>query len=170
MQRHAIRVEVLKGIAAAPAPFDEEVLNRLIERVVERNPVNITGYAFVVGRNWAIDTHRAAERLARQKLEETLEVERARIEAEQYESAVQEFKELRARLSLNASPMVLKQLAMVQLTVFERKHDPEAALFFPGTREARYQWKRRGLKLLWPHASENLRVALSRGAKHGRAL
>ena len=170
MDQSRIRVEILKGIAVAPAPFDEAVLDRLIEKVMGHNPVNITGYAFIVGRNWAIDTHRAAERLTRRKLEETLEAERVRIETERYESAVQEFKKLRAQLSLNASPMVLKQLAMVQLTVFERKHDPEAALIFPGTREARYQWKRRGLKLLWPHASENLRVALSRGAQHGRAL
>lgn len=170
MDRAKIRVEILKGIAIAPAPFDEAVLNRLIEKVVLHRPENLTGYAFMVGRNWAIDTHRAAERLTRRKLEETREAERARVEAERYESAVLEFKTLRAQLSLTATPLQLKQLAMVQLTVFERKRDPEAAMIFPGTREARYQWKRRGLKLLWPHASENLRTALSRGAKHGRAF
>lgn len=47
---------------------------------------------------------------------------------------------------------------MVRIVCFEHMKGDRCAEVFPGTTgNQRYQWKRRGLTLLWPHASELLR-------------
>jgi hypothetical protein len=156
----SVRLSILKGLAVAPVPFSEQVIADLERRVAEKCPDEPHAYAFVVARNWAIDSSRKAARQARLQVESALCSERERLDRERFEAAREEFYTLVGTLAFEIPETQIKYLGIVGLTVFEGCTDPECARHFPGTRDARYQWKRRGMKLVWPRASANLRAVL----------
>jgi hypothetical protein len=94
------------------------------------------------------------ERLAALKLARE-EAERERREA--FEVARAEFYELLARLVPTLPEIQVRWLGMVRLVCFEGVKPHDTAEHFPGiSRDARYQWKRRGITLLQPMASDTL--------------
>ncbi len=144
-------------------------LDRLIAKIENVAPATLTTtglrkYAAVVGRNWAATQHRMPARRARasqreeKKRQEQLEREER---ARQKEAARVEFLDLLARLAPTLTPLQLKWLGVIRLSVFEGLRDPELVDRFPGTnRDVRYQWKHRGIELLQRYASANLMSVL----------
>lgn len=158
-----MRNQILNGLASVPVSYDRTVVDELERRVLAAHPANPSNYAFVVGRNWAISrlrTQRYQERvaaLAARRAEED------RLQHEMFERCTREFAELTARLVPELRETQLRMIGMVRLSVLERRADEECAERYPGSTPAqRWQWKRRGLKLLLPHASSELAVILSR--------
>ena len=174
--RAKIRQMILKGMCAVPVAYNDEIVDMLVARVLERCEIeNAKGYAFVVARNWAIDTLRTARWNAKRKLQETLraEQERRRIEEERHEAvmleeAEPEFHALRARLVPSLKPSQWRHLDMVYASCIRGMSDAECAALYPGTtREARYQWKHRGIVLLRQFSSDSMRHIISRHQRKG---
>lgn len=171
-----IRQAILKGMRVVPVSYDDATVDMLTARVLERSKLqNPNGYAFVVARNWAIDTLRTARWDAKRKLQEALQVEeqKRRAEAERREAEMQcaaeaEFHTLRAHLVPTLRPSQWRHLDMVYASCIRGMSDAECAALYPGTtREARYQWKHRGIALLWPFASDSMRHVISRQQRMG---
>lgn len=133
-------------------------VRRILYRVIQAQPgENIVNYAFFCGRNWAIDQQRkreAAVRIAERRREK---LERERQISRNHERAEREFLRLVDRLSPALSDLQQCHLEIVWLICFGGSTDTDCAEMYPGSkRDQRYQWKRRGVKLVLPHASENL--------------
>ena len=163
-----LRTSVLKGMSQHPVACDDATIDALVAKVRARNPENPTGYAYIVGKNYALDHLRAAKAQARRQLAKQTESDRLAREAVQKEETRllhvrlrDEFLDLSAKLVPTIRKSQLKQPGVVRLVCFEGANSSVCAERFPeSTPDARYQWKRRGLKLIWPFASADLRQYL----------
>lgn len=158
-----MRDQILNGLASVPVTFDRGVVDELERRVLAAHPENPENYAFVVGRNWAISRLRTQRYQERVAAFAARRAEEERLKQETFERCTKEFAELTARLVPELRETQLRMIGMVRLSVLERRTDEECAERYPGSTPAqRWQWKRRGLKLLLPHASPELAAILSR--------
>lgn len=160
-----IREALIKGLSAGQGVFDEKVVDELERRVLKMKPQFPAKYAFTTGRNWAISQkrHRAAQ--ARRAVVAALKAEKERQEREHLERCRDEFLGIQAKIAPTLQLTQLRQLRILWLRVFQGMSDLDCAkLFISTSRDLRHQWKRRGKKLVWPHASKELQEFLSRNA------
>lgn len=167
-----IRIYLLKGIAfgcQTVAPSDAE-LSALEARVLAANPAKPKSFAWITGRNWALDQARHAKAKQRRLVAEAKAAEAERKEAALVASANAEIVALVADLSPSVRPTQRNQLRMVWLKVVKCYSDAQCAVAFPETTnmDARNKWLQRGKKLLLPHASPELAAYLARYTKQGR--
>jgi hypothetical protein len=153
--------------------FSQADVDALVGRVEDADVERPCAYAHVVARNWAVDRRRAVGIMERKaEAERELAQSKAR-EAElkrEFEQARQEFwpvaHEALAQVS-SKNKRAHEKVRALFLRVFEGLTDEGFALVFPGvSADARYQWTRRGKKLLRPYASEVLWRVIDR---HGHA-
>ena len=81
----------MRGASVAPVALTETDLELLEKRVNRSWPKNPAKFAWVVGRNFAIDKRRSLDRAARREQEAMLAAEEDRIKREKREAAVKEF-------------------------------------------------------------------------------
>lgn len=155
---------VNRGVASMfGSPLDERAVAAIVARAVKaREPEH---YAFRAGRNRAIDAIRrkaAASKRARQAdLQEAIDAAVAFIRNEVTERCTAELRTVLDRLASGPTPgRMSDHLLVVQAAYLEG-----IALrdLYPSVPAATlYQWKRRGLKLVLPHASQELSYWLDR--------
>jgi len=158
-----IRSALLRGISTVPVDVSDSEIETL-HCVVEKNrPGNPFHYAFVIGRNWAVSKRRKEDRAARRRQAEMLAAEETRLRKEAHERAVAEFENIVADLWPNATEVQRHSIELVKMSAVDGCNDDACReRFSDTTKNQRYQWKRRGIKLLWPHASLELRQLIGR--------
>ncbi len=157
-----IRLSLLNGLAVAPARFNEEIVKRLLNKVAEKNPDNPISYAYVIGRNWSIDQVRQEASAAKKQEKERQDKEKAEQKNIFVERCQKELAQILAKLHVGANPTRIRHLEMVRMSTVGLT-DTECAQVFPESNSTlRYQWKRRGLLLVKPHASPELWHFLTR--------
>lgn len=152
-----VRKAIADALGKYSLEFSEETVRVLEGKVIGANPKKPAMYAFVMARNWAIDQlrHRAAE--SRKKAKAFLANEKAKAEEDRVRRFKKEFDDLVFLLIGELTPGQQRQLDIIRLSCFEGQSDKDFVKAFPcTTREARYQWKCRGVKLLRKHASSEL--------------
>lgn len=148
----------MRGASVAPVTLTETDLELLEKRVDRSWPKKPAKFAWVVGRNFAIDKRRGLDRAARREQEAMLAAEEDRIRCEKRETAVKEFVTLIADLVPTLGQTQRHWIGMVRLSAVEGATDADCAERFPAsTRQQRYQWKSRGIKLICRLASPELR-------------
>ena len=148
----------MRGASVAPVTLTETDLELLEKRVDRSWPKKPAKFAWVVGRNFAIDKRRGLDRAARREQEAMLAAEEDRIRCEKRETAVKEFVTLIADLVPTLGQTQRHLIGMVRLSAVEGATDADCAERFPAsTRQQRYQWKSRGIKLICRLASPELR-------------
>jgi DNA-directed RNA polymerase specialized sigma24 family protein len=156
-----VRESIVQAFVSVQATFEEKDVQALEAKVAAKRPDKPAAYAFVIARNWAIERHRKACRDAARILRDERRAEEARREAERERLAREEFAALYACLAPALRPTQLRQLQIVNLVCIEGLSDAETARRYPGTTPAaRWQWKRRGVLLLLPHATEALKSVI----------
>jgi hypothetical protein len=166
---HAVR----KGIRSVGRDADDETVALIVQRVRENHPERErvpkrAPYAFYAGRNWAISVHRkelAAPRVAEKLLKKQIrELEQQVVTLTHQELKTRcllEFQEVcQSRLN-TLKPIAQKHLAVLRAFVFEEWNTETMEAVFEGSKDCLYQWKRRGVKTLWPHISEEFRTFLA---------
>lgn len=161
-----IRIYLLKGIAfgcPTVAPTEAE-LDALVAKVLAANPEKPNGFAWITGRNWALDQARHAKAEQRRLVAEAKAAEAERKEAARVVAIHAELWSLTVRLVETVRPSQRDQLRLVWLKVAKGYTDQECAAVFPETIniDARNKRLQRGKKLLLPHASPSLRECLAR--------
>jgi predicted RNA polymerase sigma factor len=161
----SIRQAIVNAFQYVQATFSEADVAVLEAKVQAAKPDRPDDFAFVIARNWAIDRQRksrvAAERIVKEERKAELERRERELEAK----SCQEFLEIQGRLMPTLPARQRKYLRLLWLRVFQKLDDASCAALFQGSnRDLRYQWKRRGKTLVWPHASADLREFLSRNA------
>lgn len=158
------RVRVLKGITATKLPVapTEEELIELESRVERAAPKDAENFAFVVGRNWAIDAARRASaqqrRLAEEAARRVVETEKERA----FAAFRDEAHAIIDRLNPNVTPAQRVQLQLAWWKVFEGKSAEECGNLLPGTqRDGRVKSFQRGRVLLMQNASPELKAFLN---------
>lgn len=167
-----IRIYLLKGIAfgcQTVAPTDAE-LDALEAKVLAANPAKPNSFAWIAGRNWALDQARHAKAEQRRLVAEAKAAEAERKEAAIVASANAEIVALVDRVAPTVRPSQQRQLRMVWLKVVKGYSDAQCAVAFPETTnlDVRNKWLQRGKQLLLPHASPELAAFLARYTKQGR--
>ena len=148
----------MRGASVAPVALTETDLELLEKRVNRSWPKNPAKFAWVVGRNFAIDKRRSLDRAARREQEAMLAAEEDRIKREKREAAVKEFAGLIVDLVPTLGLTQRRWIGMVRLSAVEGATDADCAERFPASpRQQRYQWKSRGIKLIRQLASPELR-------------
>lgn len=162
---------VLRAFQAMRQPFTMAEVERVAEKIERRGDVrNLSGFAYVAVRNYVLSRARAQAAAARHA-GRFLERSKAERERERFEASASEELEKIADAILQAGPGpkqtregLENQINMVLAVYAMGYSSAQTAQLFPGTsKEARYQWKNRGLKLIWPHASAELRRFLHEG-------
>jgi hypothetical protein len=173
-----IRQAILNGISATPVTVTEGDLNE-IERKIRRREgkiANLSHYAYIVGRNWAVSRVRKLATEGRRAQAELLAKERRAEETRRGQERETELSKLRTELDAivaellpTARPVQARQLGIVRLVVVDGLTDAQCAERFPGTNPVqRYQWKSRGLSLVIGHCSPELRGLLLARANRPR--
>lgn len=162
-----VRRCVFAGLRVTSVPVDEKVVEMLVGRVTARDGLrDPKGFAYVVARNWAIDQAQRARAIVHrlEKEDRARQAEAARLrEEEMRQEAEQEFHRLRPQILATTKPSQWRHLDMVFASAIRLMTDRECAALFPGiSRDVRYQWKHRGIELLWPHASDTLKHVIGR--------
>jgi hypothetical protein len=161
-----VRSALLRGISTVPVDVSVDEIEALHGVVDKNRPADPFHYAFVVGRNWAVSKRRKEDRAARRHQAELLAAEEARLRKEAHERAVAEFENIVADLWPVATEVQRCSIKLVKLSAVDGCGDDKCYERFPDTTtNQRYQWKRRGIKLVWPHASLELRQLIGRRCK-----
>ncbi len=159
---------LLRGMRGYPVEPTEADLAMLTEKVTKSVPSDLAGFCFVTGRNWAITQLRrrsAALRKLEQKVVEGRQAAEARERAEErakfFEQARCEFFAIMPELSRSAQRSRPQQIKLVQLRLFDKVSDAQAAEILEGTnREQRDKWLQRGRRLVAEKAPPTLRAYL----------
>ena len=160
---HTAKSVILNTLRMFPVEFKEEDVEEIERRIsvnysASHPNSNLPGFAHVIARNWATDELRKRAVAAKRKARSLLQAERERQEMERLERCKKEFDGLVFKLLPNLVCSQSKQLDIVRLTCFEGLTDEENSRLFPGTNAMlRYQWKHRGIHLLLPLASPELK-------------
>ncbi len=163
-----IRKSILNGLAVGPLAPTEGTVRRLIRKTLNAEPKNPVAYANFVARNASIDAQRSIERAQKKEIvrREEAVTQRKRAVAAQKEAARIErlHRELRRHIrALTPTAPNPKHLQVLEAQVLDGLSQERLARRFPGANAAlRYQWKRRGVNLVLPRASEALKVHLCR--------
>lgn len=161
--KKTLRRAIIGGAASVHVACLEDDLNRLERKVLEYRPRNPVAYAHVVGRNWAIDRKRRARVQAQRAAEALRKAELEREERERFARCREEFLTILKKIRPKLRGTQHRQMRILWMRVFQGLSDAETAKLFLGSnRDLRYQWKRRGKKLVLPHASKELTRLLSR--------
>ena len=131
-------------------------------------------YAAQAGWYWRVSRARVREAAPRVKANKRARREKARQQTlvqqaldEQHERAYDEFIYLASVLVPDWTCAQVKHLGIIRLCCFERATQREVEAAYPGvSRDTRYQWKRRGLKLLLQVGSEDLVAVIQRPVPH----
>jgi len=158
-----IRNGIISGIESVHGKHNSEHVRRLLRRVLEMDPMeNPIGYAFITGRNWAIGQYRKENEAERMKKITRKRQRRERAKQQAFQRAEQEFLHIAALLSPSLHHLQYEHLEITWMICFGGSDDAQCANIYPKTnRDQRYQWKRRGVKLVLPHASKNLKAHLN---------
>ncbi|MBP7832786.1 MAG: hypothetical protein KA035_03375 [Candidatus Levybacteria bacterium] len=159
-----IRNDVLNGMrsidtGSAIADVDTEKLDKKVLRILLNDDVTFVGtFAYVAGRNWAMDLVRKRENKSKRILAEIADDADADQEYEEFMMAEYEFKAVVELLKVEGLTAVqLKQLDLLEKALFHGYTDAGLEKAFPDTTpDQRYQWRNRATKLVKEHASPNL--------------
>ncbi|MCP4240282.1 MAG: hypothetical protein GY772_06935 [bacterium] len=168
---------VAEGFAGHPHTAAEvaKVAAAVAHRVSDGSVANARNYGALAAFNYLADRRRRQNggaiktrrrisdlqaRLARQTMSEAARPELERLLAAEEQDAFREKMRLaRGGRCYRSRETRLLHLAMVRAVYLDRRSDLAEA--FPGTTDAqRYQWKRRGIKILWAAAGPVLRAWL----------
>ncbi len=154
-----IRKSILAGLAVGPLAPTEGTVRRLMRKTRDAEPENPVAYAHFVARNASIDEARRTERSQQKEIRLREEAEAARVETARLEGLLRELRRhIRAVAPAAPNP---KHLQVLEATAVDGLDAEALARRFPGTNAGlRYQWKRRGVKLILPRASEALKAHL----------
>ena len=167
-----MRKQIAQGIRAAKGLVDEVILDALDAKVRRLHPdaENLAGYAYQVGRNWAIDQARRDRYAVQSRAAELLKKELELADRARRIRCQCEFVGIWWTIGAEMERFHIRQLLMVQAVCFEGLDEGALLDRFPQTTAAqRWQWKHRGLKLVWPYASDELRAHLGRGTRAFRS-
>ena len=150
-------------------------IKRLSAKVLSANPTDIKSFAFLVGRNSVISRHRREQAAARKRVHDQVDAaEMLAVAKVQWEQA-QDLAEARGQFDafvrdIPEGPQtqtLFEQTQIVRLQVLDGRGGLALAEAFPGSTPAqRWQWKRRGLKLLLKHnPPEPLKCVLLRSVR-----
>lgn len=152
-----IRQAIANALRGLPIKFDEQAIAAIERKVLDRSPQNPAGYAYMTARNWAVDRIREQARQTRQKAAELIVAENERLERERAERCRKEYDNIVFYILPNLHPAQQKQVVIVRLAAFDGLSDDDCAKRFPGTtKDQRYQWKCRGVRLISARVSEEL--------------
>lgn len=158
-----ISKNVIKGVGTIRgAHLNPHEIKKVIARVMGANPSEdkLVAYAYRAGRNAALDQIRHEEALARMAREEAQRASRELSVAKERWDAQRDLEAARAQFdafvsTLPASDRDLTRelkIKIVRMVVLEEREDSELCDVFPGsTPPQRWQWKRRGVKLILGH-------------------
>lgn len=155
-----LHIAIVRGTRAKPSvKVSREEIEELLEKVVAARPDDPEGFANITGRNYVISQERKAVAAARAAVARETKHAADTREAALRKAARDELILILNKLAPKAKGSQIIQLEMVRLGYLEGLHDAAIALQYPNvSRDARYQWKRRGVQLVLPHASETLRA------------
>lgn len=161
LSRDAARRWIVNGMLTVDVEFtmSREIVDELADKLdYERfdSEGAARNFAYIIGRNHAIDCARRAVRAEARSVEQSHR-DAARIELLEKEARMTgQF--VRAALAALAGGAKDNHIMMVWYRCFERLTDAQIAdEKFPNTsRDVRDQWKRRGIKSLAPHSSPEL--------------
>lgn len=154
MSSNGLRLYFIQGVRLAHGGLPpEDVIETKTELALKaENPVS---YAFMCGRNWAIDQERRRVWAIKRAEEEAKRASDAAREDFFRRTATQELKELLVKLASENvdKPTILKWLGCVRLAYIEEVPPREwGERFGNPSSDCLYQWKRRGVKLVLKHA------------------
>ncbi len=166
-----VREAIVRAFQYVRITFNERDVATVEAKVTAHKPVPTepVNFAHVVARNWAISRRRKSASDAKRILREERDAAEARRLAEQKRLAYDTYSSLCLELAAHVSATQLRHLEVVRLVCFEGKKDADVAARFPDSNaDLRYQWKKRGLDLIWSHASPVLRDFLATCTRRGR--
>jgi len=151
-----VETELRRGAKSVRGTLTRHQLDKLVTKVLCARPEKLKEYAFMTGRNTAIDLNARKQAQKRRRKHEHEQAKVAKREAmDAYLAdmdliaAKQQWTPFIATLPQTNATTRQQQLEMVRLRVLEGLGDLALARVFPGTnRNRRDQWKRRGLKLI----------------------
>ena len=165
-----IRETIIRVLGNSSVEFDATTVAMLEEKVLGAvDPTkNIEGFTYTITHRWVIDAIRKRTVAARRQAKTLLATETAQREAERTERCRKEFDAIVTQVLCSLRPWgglrsaKPKQLAVARLVHFEGGLNPARfAELFPGCTQAqRYAWETRGVRLVLPHASKELREFL----------
>lgn len=161
-----IRSAITAGVLTVSKvlPLTEAELEGCVQRVLRKRSLKRPAhYAFVTGRNWAISRLRKADVAARRTVQAAAQRAQAEHAAAQRAVLIAELQEIIQELAAEHVDDAgkLRQLGCVRLYYVESAAPGVWRDRFPGvSRDALYQWKRRGMLLVMAYASEPLELFL----------
>jgi DNA-directed RNA polymerase specialized sigma24 family protein len=159
-----VREAIVRAFQYVQITFDEQDVAVLEAKIAAQKiaPAQPGNFAFVVARNWAIGQLRKSAYNAKRILREERAAEEKRQADERKRLAYDAYLSLCHELHQVINPTQHRHLEMVRLTCFERLSARELSSRFPGvSADCRYQWKKRGLDLIWSRATPVLRDYLA---------
>jgi len=172
--RELIHVVVTRTFRYHHEPFTSHEVEALVAKVEAVKEVkNPRHYAATAAWHYLVERRRRHARALRR----AVQVERRLAEAKQEEGLQRSYERARGELAelvdtLRAEGVTQAQECQLGLLLAVYIHGyslAQAEEIYPKTsRDTRYQWKRRGLKLVAPHASEELRRFLQEGGMGNR--
>lgn len=163
------RLGVLEGLQKHDVTSDEtaSVVARVASAVSRGTISDARNYGSVAAFNFVVDRKRrhrgGAAQLKRDIPEIQERLRRNRVAA----VAVPELEKILSHCRDTATKLQAVHLDMVRAVYIDGASLPATEELWPdSTRDQRYQWKRRGLKLIWNRASETLKTYLQDPATH----
>ena len=148
------------GAKSVKGMLNVQEMKKLMAKVFNADPEDLVAFAFRVGRNAVIDRNRRKEAAARMQVLADQAAAQALQDAREQWDRAQDLREAREQFvtfiaGVPNGPQTQtrsQQLEIVRLQVLEGLDGDDLAMAFPGsTQEQRWQWKRRGVKLLLKH-------------------
>jgi len=147
--------------------ISDDEIDKLVTRIMEKMPLTVSNpraWATTVTKHWIMD--RVAKLLTAPRIEARKRAREEKREAEETLAAAQksELREIIEELMDQNPKMATKNaLSYVWYKYGRGMGDVEISGLMPGTtRDQRYQWRLRAVKLITPMASDSLRAMLSR--------
>lgn len=158
-----IRKRVVQGMKSVRFEPTEAAIESVMQKLAGRDFAK-QGYAYRAGRNYAIEQMRRAERKPRIKLRELeRELKRLRGEVERLSreqlkaNCLKEFERVCEELRPTLKCSQPQQLQVLKASVFDGATGTELTQHFGITEDCAYQYKRRAVRLIWPHVSVDFR-------------
>lgn len=161
MDKEGIKKNVKNGSKSVHTNIPDEVLSSLVETVVYSNPKNPVSFAYVVGRNWAIDKYRHSIASARRKVKRAIE----KREEDILYKAREQFEEIAGVLEAEIPKRRIKEMMAV---IHSRLYAISPALtskIHNVSVNVENQWFLRGKKEIKDYMPKELREVLKKWSK-----
>jgi hypothetical protein len=151
--------------------YTEAEIEERLAVVRSAQPRRPESFAFTVGRNWGIDRRKSAQAEANRRRAAQAKRRAATRYRHDLIDARREFWSIVAELRPELSAHQLGQCYVLYWKLLKGWNDDDVARVHPRTnRDTRNAWVSRARKLVWPHATANLRRFIERMKRSRQAL